>query len=326
MKGKDRSEMKLEAVINGALGHDSRNLGKLNQSEKSLARPAFALNFCGEMKHLRVHQLQQQHRNSPIPVYASLSRTHSLAVQTVAPLPPRPVNVSASTATHTPVTYAMATKAVAKATNAAPLVQQYITSQKVGVVVTAGKMSRAVKVRVAGQEWNKMFRKHFPSHKHYTVSAPNNSLVEGDVVRITSGHRTSSTIRHVVTAIVAPFGQPVEDRPRVLNAEELDKLRTQERLLKDVRAAESGRQASVQRLAQAKKQGVRIPTLEEAMEKMRVHQEIEKTRAASKGKEAHAGQGGQRATKRERRKAEKIKSRAERHAAERAENAKKQVA
>jgi small subunit ribosomal protein S17 len=170
-----------------------------------------------------------------------------------------------------------------------------------------------------------MFRKHFPSHKHYTVSDPNNSLVEGDVVRITSGHRTSSTIRHVVTAIVAPFGEPVENRPRVLNAEELDKLRTQERLLKDVRAAERGRHASVQRLAQAKKQGVRVPTLEEAMEKMRVHQEIEKTRAASKSKEAHAGQGGQRETKRERRKAEKIKSRAERHAAERAESAKKQV-
>ena len=213
-----------------------------------------------------------------------------------------------------------------KATAAAPLVQQYITSQKVGVVVSAGKMSRAVKVRIAGQEWNKTFRKHFPSHKHYTVSDPNNSLVEGDVVRITSGHRTSSTIRHVVTAIVAPFGEPVENRPRVLNAEELDTVRTQERLLKDVRAAERGREASVQRLAQASKQGVRIPTLEEAMEKLRVHQEIEKTRVASKGgKEAHRGQGGQTETKRERKKAEKVKSRAERHATERAEKAKKQV-
>ncbi|KAJ8117906.1 hypothetical protein OPT61_g1000 [Boeremia exigua] len=219
----------------------------------------------------------------------------------------------------------MATKAVAKATTAAPLVQQYITSQKVGIVVSAGKMSRAVKVRVAGQEWNKLFRKHFPSHTHYTVSDPNNSLVEGDVVRITSGHRTSSTIRHVVTAIIAPFGEPVENRPKVLNAEELDKLRVHERLLKDVRAAERGREASVQRLAQAKKQGVRIPSLEEAVEKLRVHQEIEKTRAAKGGKEAHAGQGGQIETKRERRKAEKVKSRAERHAAERAENAKKQV-
>ena len=58
----------------------------------------------------------------------------------------------------------MATKAATKATAAAPLVQQYITSQKVGVVVSAGNMSRAVKVRVAGQEWNKLFRKHFPAH------------------------------------------------------------------------------------------------------------------------------------------------------------------
>ncbi|KAJ4352993.1 hypothetical protein N0V95_003786 [Ascochyta clinopodiicola] len=213
-----------------------------------------------------------------------------------------------------------------KATTVAPLVQQYVTSQKVGVVVSAGKMSRAVKVRIAGQEWNKTFRKHFPSHKHYTVSDPNNSLVEGDVVRITSGHRTSSTIRHVVTAIVAPFGEPVENRPRVLNADELDTLRTQERLLKDVRAAQRGREASVQRLALAAKQGVRIPTLEEAVEKLRVHEETEKTRAANRGgKEAHRGQGGQTETKRERRKAEKVKSRAERHAAERAESAKKQV-
>jgi small subunit ribosomal protein S17 len=214
-----------------------------------------------------------------------------------------------------------------KASTAAPLVQQYITSQKVGVVVSAGKMSRAVKVRVAGQEWNKVFRKHFPSHKHYTVSDPNNSLVEGDVVRITSGHRTSSTIRHAVTAIVAPFGEPVENRPRVLNEKELGEVRMQERLLKDVRAAGRGRATSVQRLAQAEKQGIRIPSLEEAMEKLKVHQEIEKTRAASKtGKEAHRGQGGQTETKRERKKAEKIKNRTERLAEERLRNAQKQTA
>ncbi len=210
-----------------------------------------------------------------------------------------------------------------KASTVAPLVQQYITSQKVGVVVSAGKMSRAVKVRVAGQEWNKLFRKHFPSHKHYTVSDPNNSLVEGDVVRITSGHRTSSTIRHVVTAIVAPFGEPVENRPRVLNQKELDEVRQQERLLKDVRRAGRGKEASVQRLAQAQKQGIEIPTLEEAMEKLRVHQEFEKAR---KPKEAHTGQRGQTETKRERKKAQKIKERTERHAEERAKSARMQTA
>ena len=46
-----------------------------------------------------------------------------------------------------------------KAKTGAPIVTQCLHSQKVGVVVSAGKMSRAVKVRVAGQEWNKKFRK-----------------------------------------------------------------------------------------------------------------------------------------------------------------------
>lgn len=79
------------------------------------------------------------------------------------------------------------------------------------------------------------------------------------------------------------------------------------------------------RLHEAMTQRVKIPTLEEAVEKLRLHQEMEKTRAAKGGNQAHAGQGGQRETKRDRRKAEKIKNRTERHAAERAANAKKQV-
>ena len=41
----------------------------------------------------------------------------------------------------------------------APIVRKLVSSDKVGVVVSAGKMSKAVKVRVAGQEWNKNIRK-----------------------------------------------------------------------------------------------------------------------------------------------------------------------
>jgi hypothetical protein len=55
-----------------------------------------------------------------------------------------------------------ATKAASTVTKAAAgkqIIVPYASSQKVGVVVSAGKMSRAVKVRVAGQEWNKKFRK-----------------------------------------------------------------------------------------------------------------------------------------------------------------------
>ncbi|KNG44382.1 nucleic acid-binding protein [Stemphylium lycopersici] len=143
----------------------------------------------------------------------------------------------------------------AKAKAGKPIVPQCFASHKVGVVVSAGKMSKAVRVRVAVQEWNKKFRKHFPAPKTFLVRDPNNSVVEGDVVRITSGYRTSTAIHHVVTSIVAPFGEPVENRPPVLSQAQLDEQRIKDRLLKDVRCAERGRQASVQRLAQARKQG-----------------------------------------------------------------------
>jgi small subunit ribosomal protein S17 len=53
----------------------------------------------------------------------------------------------------------VAAKAAAGALAGKSIVTPLIHSQKVGVVVSAGKMSRAVKVRVAGHEWNKKFRK-----------------------------------------------------------------------------------------------------------------------------------------------------------------------
>ncbi|CAN9433586.1 unnamed protein product [Alternaria alternata] len=211
----------------------------------------------------------------------------------------------------------IATKAVA----GKPIVPQCLTSHKVGVVVSAGKMSKAVRVRVAEQEWNKKFRKHFPAPKTYIARDPNNSVVEGDIVRITSGHRTSKVIHHVVTSIVAPFGEPVENRPPVLSQAQLDEQRVKERLLKDVRAAERGRQTSIQRLAQARKQGLKIPTLEEAMEAMRRHTEAEKARA-----EAHDGQAGQQKTAKTRRVEQGKKTKAEVEAESKVKNARKQTA
>ncbi|KAL1794021.1 mitochondrial 37S ribosomal protein uS17m [Alternaria dauci] len=211
----------------------------------------------------------------------------------------------------------IATKAVA----GKPIVTQCFTSQKVGVVVSAGKMAKAVRVRVAEQEWNKKFRKHFPAPKTYIARDPNNSVVEGDVVRITSGHRTSKVIHHVVTSIVAPFGEPVENRPPVLTQAQLEEQRIKDRLLKDVRSAERGRQASIQRLAQARKQGLRIPTLEEAMEGMRRHTEAEKARA-----EAHGGQAGQQKTAKTRRVEQGKKTKAEVDAENKVKDARRQTA
>ncbi|KAF1967507.1 nucleic acid-binding protein [Bimuria novae-zelandiae CBS 107.79] len=173
-----------------------------------------------------------------------------------------------------------------------PIVRKLFSSSQVGVVVSAGRMSKAVKVRIAGQEWNKKFRKHFPSETTYLVADPNSSLVEGDVVRIASGWRTSRNIRHVVTSIVAPFGEPVENRPPVLTDEERMQLRIRERLLKDVRAAAKGRQVSLQRLAEARRQKLQIPSLEEAMANVRIAEQEGAAEKSGKG-EKHAGQKGQ---------------------------------
>lgn len=126
------------------------------------------------------------------------------------------------------------------------------------------------------------------------------------MVRITSGYRTSKAIHHVVTSIVAPFGEPVENRPPVLSQAELDELRVKKRLLKDVRSAEKGRDVSVRRVALAKRQGIPIPTLEEAMAGLKVHEGTEKSR-----NQAHGGQSGQAKTAKERRLDQGKKTKAE---------------
>jgi len=195
------------------------------------------------------------------------------------------------------------TRALRAATNVKPILPPKIHSHKTGVVVSAGLMTGSVKVRVAEQEWNKKFRKHFPAPKTYLVRDPNSSLVPGDVVRITSGHRTSKAIHHVVTAIVAPFGEPVENRPKVLSQEELDEHKIKQRLLKDVRSAKRGRVVSQARLEQARRQGLQIPTLEEAMRGLKMYEEEMRERGVGQGKkdEKHTGQVGQQMTQKQRR-------------------------
>ncbi|KAF2028745.1 nucleic acid-binding protein [Setomelanomma holmii] len=207
-----------------------------------------------------------------------------------------------------------------------PLLPQLFHSQKVGVVVSAGQMASAVKVRVAEQEWNKKFRKHFPAPKTYLVRDPNSSLVPGDVVRITSGHRTSKAIRHVVTSIVAPFGEPVENRPPVLTPAQLEEQRIRERLLKDVRSAQKGRQVSIHRIEQARKQGLDIPSLEEAMRGLRAYEEDLKARGVGAGKgEKHKGQVGQILTAKQRRMEENRKEKVEMKAEEKVKRASEQT-
>ncbi|KAK3724478.1 hypothetical protein LTR37_001102 [Vermiconidia calcicola] len=88
-----------------------------------------------------------------------------------------------------------------------------------GVVVSAGKMDKTVKVRVPGQTWNGKIRKYFATHTQHLVHDPNNSLVPGDVVEL-HRLRVSTAVHHVVAAIISPYGTPASARPPIPSADE----------------------------------------------------------------------------------------------------------
>ncbi|OJD37068.1 ribosomal protein s17 [Diplodia corticola] len=122
--------------------------------------------------------------------------------------------------------------------------------QFTGVVVSAGKMMKTVRVRIPGQKWDKLIRKDFPAPYHVLVSDPTESVREGDVVTLRNGWRTSKHVHHVVTSIVAPFGPEISKRPPIPTEEERQQQLLHTRLEKDLRKAALGRQASIQHIRQ----------------------------------------------------------------------------
>lgn len=89
----------------------------------------------------------------------------------------------------------------------------------VGVVVSAGKMDKTVKVRVPGQRWEKKIGKYFPSPTNHLVHDPNSSLIVGDVVKL-HRLRVSKSVHHVVAEVVSPFGKPIDARPPIPTPDE----------------------------------------------------------------------------------------------------------
>ncbi|THX02736.1 nucleic acid-binding protein [Aureobasidium pullulans] len=125
-------------------------------------------------------------------------------------------------------------------------------SRPVGVVVSAGKMEKTVKVRLPGQKWNKYLRKHFKDHSDHLVHDPNTSLNIGDVVALRP-FRAAKHVHHVVSEILVPFGTPITQRPPVpsevesqaeYNAKRSDKL--ERRTLR--RSAAQGSEKAIEKL------------------------------------------------------------------------------
>jgi small subunit ribosomal protein S17 len=71
------------------------------------------------------------------------------------------------------------------------------------------------------------------------VHDPNASLREGDIISISPGWRMSKHVHHVVSAIIAPFGEPIEERPPVPTEEERIKEREEKKRIKDERRGRS---------------------------------------------------------------------------------------
>ncbi|EGC42458.1 conserved hypothetical protein [Histoplasma capsulatum var. duboisii H88] len=100
-------------------------------------------------------------------------------------------------------------------------------SLKFGTVLTAGRMDKTVRVLHKHTTFHKKLHKSYPASTVYLVSDPCNSLRQGDVIEFSSGWRTSKNVRHVVEKIVAPFGVPVDQRPRVLSRPEREALKAE---------------------------------------------------------------------------------------------------
>ncbi len=96
---------------------------------------------------------------------------------------------------------------------------------------------------------------HFNRTTNLLVHDPRSSLRLGDVIAIEPGWRVSKHVRHVVSKIIAPFGDPVEARPPVPSFEERMGERERKRAEKDARREARRREGAVEGRGQEKKLG-----------------------------------------------------------------------
>lgn len=76
---------------------------------------------------------------------------------------------------------------------------------------------------------------HFNRTSHLLVHDPASSLRIGDIISISPGWRASKHVHHVVNSILAPFGDPIEARPKVPSEDERLATREAKRAAKEER-------------------------------------------------------------------------------------------
>lgn len=126
-----------------------------------------------------------------------------------------------------------------------------MAAKSAGVVVSAGKMPKIVKVRMVKREYNSYLRKNYYLPKHFLVHDPTQSVYEGDIITIAQEPH-SRRCSHVVDTIVAAFSKPLDERPPLLSAEQRAQIRDEKRKPKVERRAVRGIKSAIE---EAKRRG-----------------------------------------------------------------------
>ncbi|KAI0893211.1 nucleic acid-binding protein [Annulohypoxylon nitens] len=127
----------------------------------------------------------------------------------------------------------MATEVVATAANTT----RQAAKEMLAVVVKAGCMDKTVRVKLGGYRWEPRVQKYFKAPHFKLVHDPRNSLRTGDIVAITPTWRISQHVRHVVKHIIAPYGEPIDERPSIPTLDEMVAEASTKRAAKDERRA-----------------------------------------------------------------------------------------
>ncbi|KAI0880995.1 nucleic acid-binding protein [Annulohypoxylon maeteangense] len=127
----------------------------------------------------------------------------------------------------------MATEVAAAAANTT----RHLAKEMLGVVVSAGLMDKTVKVKLGGFRWEPRVQKYFKEPRFKLVHDPRNSVRQGDIVAITPTWRVSQHVRHVVKHIIAPYGDPIDERPPIPSLEDRIAEAAAKRAAKDERRA-----------------------------------------------------------------------------------------
>lgn len=186
-----------------------------------------------------------------------------------------------------------------------------MATTKAAVVVSAGKMTKTVKVRMVRPEWNRYLRKvgaGFPSvysrpllsmqtnariiipqyfyrDAKMLVNDPTEALCEGDVIRMMP-ELHSKRVKHTVSEIVAPFSKPISERPPLLTQQQREEMKERERIDKIRRRAMRGAPWAVE---EAKKLGMGIGQVYEEANREGHH--VERERTVEHGREVQLGTG-----------------------------------